>query len=106
MIEWVMVKAHAESNDLWTESRYKVFRKVTENCHAAMCHFYSPTLPEIAVRSFMVKKQRYLCVSFSDFFFNFSIGLTVILRYSAFLVKDVEIICIIICHLHGGISVL
>lgn len=55
MIEWVMVKAHAESNDLWTESRYKVFRKVTENCHAAMCHFYSPTLPELAVRSFMVK---------------------------------------------------
>uniref|UniRef100_A0A1Y1LMM7 Mediator of RNA polymerase II transcription subunit 27 n=1 Tax=Photinus pyralis TaxID=7054 RepID=A0A1Y1LMM7_PHOPY len=53
MIEWVVVKAHSESNDLWTESRYKVLRKVTENCHAAMCHFHSPTMPELAVRSFM-----------------------------------------------------
>ncbi|XP_025832591.1 mediator of RNA polymerase II transcription subunit 27 [Agrilus planipennis] len=53
MIEWVIVKAHSESSDLWTESRYKVFRKVTENCHAAMCHFYSPTMPDLAVRSFM-----------------------------------------------------
>lgn len=53
MIEWVVVKAHSESNDLWTESRYKVFRKVTENCHAAMCHFNSPMMPELAVRSFM-----------------------------------------------------
>lgn len=56
MIEWVVVKAHSESNDLWTESRYKVFRKVTENCHAAMCHFHSPTMPDLAVRSFMVNK--------------------------------------------------
>lgn len=54
MIEWVVVKAHAESNDLWTESRHKVFRKITENCHAAMCHFYAPMMPELAVRSFMV----------------------------------------------------
>lgn len=54
MIEWVIVKAHSESNDLWTESRYKVFKKVTENCHAAMCHFHSPTMPDLAVRSFMV----------------------------------------------------
>lgn len=53
MIEWVVVKAHSESNDLWTESRFKVFRKVTENCHAAMCHFHSPMMPELAVRSFM-----------------------------------------------------
>lgn len=53
MIEWVVVKAHSESNDCWTESRYKVFRKVTENCHAAMCHFHSPMMPELAVRSFM-----------------------------------------------------
>lgn len=54
MIEWVVVKAHGESNDIWVESRYKVFRKVTENCHAAMCHFHSPMMPELAVRSFMV----------------------------------------------------
>lgn len=54
MIERVIVKGYGEMMDLWTESRYKVFRKVTENAHAAMLHFYSPTLPELAVRSFMV----------------------------------------------------
>lgn len=54
MIEWVVVKGYNETMDLWTESRHKVFRKVTENAHAAMLHFYSPTLPELAVRSFMV----------------------------------------------------
>ncbi|KAK9701281.1 Mediator complex subunit 27 [Popillia japonica] len=53
MIEWVVIKAHAESNDIWTESRYRVFQKVTENSHAAMCHFYAPTMPELGVRSFM-----------------------------------------------------
>ncbi|KAF7282759.1 mediator complex subunit 27 [Rhynchophorus ferrugineus] len=53
MIEWVVVKALSEGSDVWTESRYKVFRKVTENCHAAMCHFHSPLMPDLAVRSFM-----------------------------------------------------
>ncbi|RZF39217.1 hypothetical protein LSTR_LSTR016381, partial [Laodelphax striatellus] len=53
MIEWVVVKGYGESLDLWTESRHKVFRKLTENAHAAMLHFYSPTLPDLAVRSFM-----------------------------------------------------
>lgn len=55
MIEWVSVKTfgNTESSDLWQESRHRVFRKVTENCHAAMCHFHSPTMPELAVRSFM-----------------------------------------------------
>lgn len=54
MIERVIVKGYGETMDLWTESRYKVFRKVTENAHAAMLHFYSPALPDLAVRSFMV----------------------------------------------------
>jgi hypothetical protein len=61
MIEWVLVKGFNEEFtnengqlDLWTESRYQVFRKLTENANAAMLHFYSPTLPELAVRSFMV----------------------------------------------------
>ncbi|KAF4523960.1 hypothetical protein B566_EDAN012433 [Ephemera danica] len=60
MIEWVLVKGFNEEFtnengqlDLWTESRYQVFRKLTENANAAMLHFYSPTLPELAVRSFM-----------------------------------------------------
>jgi len=53
MIEWVVVKGHGENFDLCSESRHRVFKKVTENAHAAMLHFYSPTLPELAVRSFM-----------------------------------------------------
>lgn len=53
MIEWTIVKGYGEPLDLWSESRYKVFRKLTENAHAAMLHFFSPTMPELAVRSFM-----------------------------------------------------
>lgn len=67
MIEWVLVKGYSEEFtnengqlDLWTESRFQVFRKLTENANAAMLHFYSPTLPELAVRSFMVN----ICINF------------------------------------------
>ncbi|CAH0390601.1 unnamed protein product [Bemisia tabaci] len=65
MIEWVMIKGFGEQLDLWTESRHKVFRKVTENAHAAMLHFYSPTLPDLAVRSFMTWFHSYITL-FSD----------------------------------------
>ena len=61
MVEWVVVKAATEDLltedgkiDMWGESRYKVFRKVTENANAAMLHFYSPAYPELAIRSFLV----------------------------------------------------
>lgn len=58
MIEWVTVKGFDEVfedvDDLWSESKYQVFRKVQDHTHSAMLHFYSPTLPELAVRSFMV----------------------------------------------------
>ncbi|XP_044733877.1 mediator of RNA polymerase II transcription subunit 27 [Chrysoperla carnea] len=60
MIEWVFVKGFNEILDLWTESRHRVFRKVTENAHAAMLHFYSPTLPELAVKSFMTWLHSYI----------------------------------------------
>lgn len=59
MIEWVTVKGFDESfeeiDDLWSESRYKVFRKVQDHTHSAMLHFFSPALPELAVRSFLVR---------------------------------------------------
>lgn len=61
MIERVVIKGYGETMDLWTESRHKVFRKVTENAHAAMLHFHSLALPELAVRSFMVMIM-YLCI--------------------------------------------
>lgn len=58
MVEWVTVKGFDENfediDDLWSESRYKVFRKVQDHTHSAMLHFYSPTLPDLAVRSFLV----------------------------------------------------
>lgn len=40
--------------DLWSESRYLVFRKLTHHANAAVLHFQYPTYPEIAVRSFLV----------------------------------------------------
>lgn len=61
MVEWVVVKGSTEDLvtedgkvDIWGESRYRVFRKVTENANAAMLHFYSPAYPELAIRSFLV----------------------------------------------------
>lgn len=61
MVEWVVVKGATEDLmtedgkiDMWGESRYKVFKKVTENANAAMLHFYSPAYPDLAIRSFLV----------------------------------------------------
>lgn len=56
MIEWVTVKGYDETfdEDLWAESRHQVFRRVQEHTHAAMLHFYSPTLPDLAVKFFLV----------------------------------------------------
>lgn len=60
MVEWVVVKGATEDLmtedgkiDMWGESRYKVFKKVTENANAAMLHFYSPAYPDLAIRSFL-----------------------------------------------------
>ncbi|KAK3918727.1 Mediator of RNA polymerase II transcription subunit 27 [Frankliniella fusca] len=53
LIEWIIVKGFLESLDLWTESRYKVFRKVTENAHAASMRFYMPTMPDVSVKNFL-----------------------------------------------------
>jgi len=60
MIEWVVVKGYEEDlvkadgqPDIWGESRYQVFQRITENANAAMLHFQSPLYPELAVKSFM-----------------------------------------------------
>lgn len=39
--------------DLWSESKYNVFRRLTHHANAAVLHFQYPTYPEIAVRSFL-----------------------------------------------------
>eukprot|EP00095_Tigriopus_kingsejongensis_P009055 maker-scaffold308_size214241-snap-gene-1.33 protein:Tk09055 transcript:maker-scaffold308_size214241-snap-gene-1.33-mRNA-1 annotation:"mediator of rna polymerase ii transcription subunit 27" len=60
MIEWVIVKGfHEESTkpdgslDVWSDSHYQVFRRITENANAAMLNFQSPLYPDLAVKSFM-----------------------------------------------------
>jgi len=60
MIEWVVVKGWEEELvksdgqiDIWGESRFQVFQRITENANAAMLHFQSPVYPDLAVRSFM-----------------------------------------------------
>lgn len=79
LIEWVVVKGFDESFDdpnsdnsyvkrirtgsaipeperldIWSESKYDVFRKVTEHMNAAMLHFYSPTHCDLAIKTFLV----------------------------------------------------
>ena len=79
LIEWVVVKGFDESFDdpnsdnsyvkrirtgnaiseperldIWSESKYEVFRKVTEHVNAAMLHFYSPTHCDLAIKTFLV----------------------------------------------------
>lgn len=45
--------------DLWSESKYNVFRRLTHHANAAVLHFQYPTYPEIAVRSFLVSFNHY-----------------------------------------------
>ncbi|KAG8174795.1 hypothetical protein JTE90_007350 [Oedothorax gibbosus] len=66
IIDWVLVKGFDEEFydeekglDMFTPSRYHVFRKVTEHANAAMLHFYSPNIPELAVRSFLTWLRSY-----------------------------------------------
>ena len=76
MIEWVVVKGFAEESvstdggvvDVWSDSRYKVFRKITENANAAMLNFASPVYPEVAVKSFMVRSAIGLFLFFLQMF--------------------------------------
>jgi len=72
MIEWVVVRAYNEDSnsgggqpDVWSPSRYAVFRKITENANAAMLNFQSIVYPEMAVRSFMTYFHSYISL-FTD----------------------------------------
>jgi len=67
LIEWVVIRGFNEDMtkddgalDLWSESRYKVFQKVTDNANAAMLHFVAPTHPELSVRSFLTWLHSYI----------------------------------------------
>lgn len=39
--------------DLWSDSKYSVFKKLTHHANAAILHFQYPTYPEIAVSTFL-----------------------------------------------------
>lgn len=54
MMERVVVIGFNEQLDLWTESRHKVFQRVTDHAHAAMLHYSNPNLPEMTVKNFLV----------------------------------------------------
>lgn len=54
MMERVVVMSFNEQLDLWTESRYKVFQRVTDHAHAAMLHYNNPNLPDMSVKNFLV----------------------------------------------------
>lgn len=47
------VDPEVDDIDLWSESRYNAFRRLTHHANAAVLHFQYPTYPEIAVRSFL-----------------------------------------------------
>ena len=61
VVEWVIVKGYNEAGfdsetDLWQESDYQVFRKITDNANAAMLNFSSPVYPEYGLKSFIVRR--------------------------------------------------
>lgn len=49
--------------DLWSESKYLVFRKLTYHANAAILHFQYPNCPELAVLSFLVSMLMiFICI--------------------------------------------
>ncbi|PVD19304.1 hypothetical protein C0Q70_19791 [Pomacea canaliculata] len=66
VIEWVKVKGYNEDFttedgrvDIWSTSRYQVFRKISDHAAAAMLHYYAPYMPDIGIRSFALWLQGY-----------------------------------------------
>jgi len=112
MVEWVVVKGFNEDLstedgkiNMWGESRFKVFKKVTENANAAMLHFYSPAYPELAIRSFLVSFFKSSILFFSFFyeflFLNSRLGSTATNLYSQVRVKNADITYTTFCLRHG-----
>lgn len=57
MIEWIIIKGYNEScstpADLMSESRYQVFRRITDHAHAATLHFALPNMSDM-IRAYLV----------------------------------------------------
>ncbi|XP_074599946.1 mediator complex subunit 27 [Brevipalpus obovatus] len=60
VIEWVLIKGLSENFededgklDIWSESRYEVFRKITDHANSAMLYFVAPFHVDLGIRSFL-----------------------------------------------------
>ena len=62
--------AEPERLDIWSESKYEVFRKVSEHANAAMLHFYSPTHCDVAIKTYLVIISFQTFPSFSEHLLN------------------------------------
>uniref|UniRef100_A0A0B6Z9V2 Mediator of RNA polymerase II transcription subunit 27 n=1 Tax=Arion vulgaris TaxID=1028688 RepID=A0A0B6Z9V2_9EUPU len=67
MIEWVKVKGIDETFetddrqiDIWSNSRYQVFQKITDHAVAASLHYYAPAKPDLAIKSYLLWLQGYV----------------------------------------------
>ena len=62
VIEWVVVRGFNEDGtgdsetDVWRESDFEVFQKVTENANAGMLNFHAPVYPELGLKTFVVRQ--------------------------------------------------
>jgi len=67
MIEWVGVRGPTEDagGDIWFESRFEVFRRISHCANAAMLNFQSAMYPELSVKSYMTYLHSFATV-FSD----------------------------------------
>lgn len=66
IIEWVNAKGLNEEFvdlddrlDIWSESKYEVFRKITDHMNSAMLHFSSPNHNDQALRGFLFWLKSY-----------------------------------------------
>jgi len=65
VIEWVVVRGYNEEGtgdsetDVWRESDFEVFRKITENANAAMLNFHAPLYPELGIKTFVTFLNSY-----------------------------------------------
>ncbi|XP_014230214.1 mediator of RNA polymerase II transcription subunit 27 [Trichogramma pretiosum] len=60
MIERVVIKAYNESLDLWEESRYKVFQRVTEHANATILHYHNPNILDFTLKNFFAWLHSYI----------------------------------------------
>lgn len=61
--------------DIWTLSRYQIFRIITEHANAAILHFYAPFQMESAIKAYLVRSILLSFGKSSFYFIDFYIEL-------------------------------